>query len=184
MHISILNELVTMITCNRTKEREPATHRRHFKAARAKVLGNPILAQVAVAGLLATMSAVCVSATPACDATALLDKRDGIQASYTQCMQKSLATSTWRDCTDAESVYQNKRLNAAYKALIAKLDPSHQAKLRWDERTWIRYRDALCTTNPYGLEQPESANLGCTMQENARRAGYLESLIALTELQS
>lgn len=183
MHTPIPNRFVTMVTCNGAKERK-RTHLGPSRAAKATVRMNPILAKVAVAGLLVTMSAVCASAPPTCSATAALDKLDGIQASYTQCMQKSLATSAWRDCTGAESAYQNKRLNAAYKALIAKLDPGHQTKLRSDERTWIRYRDALCTTNPYGLEQPESANLGCTMQENAKRASYLESLVSLAELQS
>lgn len=145
---------------------------------------RPFLAKVAVAGLLAAMSAVGASAPPTCDAAAALDKLDGIRASYSRCMQKSLATSAWRDCTDTESAYQNKRLNAAYNALIAKLDLGHQAKLRSDERTWLRYRDAFCQAQPYGLNQPESANLGCTMQENARRASYLESLVSLAELQS
>lgn len=183
MHISVPNGFVTMITCNGAEEKK-RSHQPAHRPAKAKGRTNPILAKVAVAGLLATMSAVCASAQPTCDATAALDKLDGIQASYTRCMQKSLATSAWRECTDAESAYQNRRLNAAYRALIAKLDFGHQAKLRSDERTWLRYRDALCAANPYGLEQPAPASLGCTMQENARRASYLESLLSLAELQS
>lgn len=184
MHVSMPNKFVAMINCETVKKRKQADQE-ILRAVKAKALINPILAKVAVAGLLATMSAVCASAPPPdCDATTALDKLDGIQASYTQCMQKSLATSAWRDCTDAESAYQDKRLNAAYKTLIAKLDPGHQATLRSDERTWLRYRDAFCAANPYGLEQPESANLGCTMQENARRASYLESLVSLAELQN
>lgn len=183
MHLSLPNKFVTMGTCNGAEERNRA-HQDPLRMAQEKFLAGPILAKVAVAGLLAMTSAVCASAPPACDPTTALDKLDGIQASYTQCIQKSSATSAWRDCTDAESAYQSKRLNAAYRTLVAKLDPGHQAKLRSDERIWIRYRDALCTTNPYGLEQPESANLGCTMQENAKRASYLESLVSLAELQS
>lgn len=182
MHISIRNKLVA--TSNKVAEGEQVVHRGDFPAAAAKVRINAILAKIAAAGLLATISTVCVSAPLTCDATAAIDKLDGIRASYTQCMQKTLVTSAWRDCTSAESTYQNTRLNVAYKALIAKIHANQQAKLRSDERTWIRYRDARCAANPYGMEQPQSANLGCTMQENAKRASYLESLLSLAELQS
>lgn len=179
MRISSQNKPVVVVTSNGVTEEKRAAPRRKCRSATSATRTNFIFAKIAAGGLLATISTVCVSAPPACDAAAAIDKFDGIRTSYTQCMQKSLATSAWQDCTSAESAYQNKRLNAAYKALILKLPPSQQTKLRSDERIWIQYRDAVCTANPYGIEQPESGNLGCTMQENARRASYLESLLSL-----
>lgn len=183
MHNSHQSNSTVMVSGNGCTAWEQAACRQNFRASAPAARANAVLAKIAVAGLIALTSTACFSAPPVCDATAAIDKFDGVRPSYTQCMQTSLAVSAWRGCTATESAYQNKRLNKAYKALITKLDSGHQAKLRSDERIWIQYRDALCVANPYGLEQPESANLGCVMQEDARRASYLESLTSLAEIQ-
>lgn len=173
----------TLTEQEQEREVEQSFNKVYFVSENAKTHVRVNSAKAVIAGLLMAISTVCASAPLACDATAAINKFDGVRPSYTQCMQTSLAVSAWRDCTATESAYQNKRLNAAYKALITKLDSGHQAKLRSDERVWIQYRDALCVANPYGLEQPEPANLGCVLQEDARRASYLESLTSLAEIQ-
>lgn len=47
-------------------------------------------------------------------------------------------------CFHAELKLQDDRLNAAYRAALAKRDPAGQARLRTEERAWIGERDAEC----------------------------------------
>ena len=47
-------------------------------------------------------------------------------------------------CFHAELKQQDDRLNAAYRAALAKRDPAGQARFRAEERPWNKARDAEC----------------------------------------
>jgi uncharacterized protein YecT (DUF1311 family) len=98
-----------------------------------------------------------------------------LRPAYTDCLNKAAAvTAPTRECMNTELAYQNRRLNKAYKDLMDKLDASNKSKLLDDERTWIKYRDSICADVIYGIEQPELAGLGCSVEETAERATDLE----------
>lgn len=56
---------------------------------------------------------------------------------------------------EAELVYQDKRLSKAYQALMGKLNPTLQAKLKDEEGVWIQYRSNRCASVVDGFERPE-----------------------------
>jgi uncharacterized protein YecT (DUF1311 family) len=53
-------------------------------------------------------------------------------------------------CTAREYKAIDAKLNASYKALMAKISPAGQASLRNAQRTWVAYRDAECTFETMG----------------------------------
>lgn len=76
---------------------------------------------------------------------------------------------------EAELSYQDKRLNKAYQALMAKLNPALQTKLKAEEGVWIQYRDARCASVVDGIERPELEPLGCRVEETGKQASDLEA---------
>ncbi|OJA79683.1 hypothetical protein BGV48_33625 [Burkholderia ubonensis] len=50
------------------------------------------------------------------------------------------------DCLSAEGDKADKQLNAVYKATMARLDAAGKARLRDEERQWIKTRDAKCNS--------------------------------------
>lgn len=101
-----------------------------------------------------------------------------VRASYAQCVDRSGGvTSDMLDCIGAETRYQDKRLNTAYRALMATGSQQEQARLRSDERAWISHRDTRCSVDPDGGTAAEVNAQDCYLSETARRAAYLESKV-------
>ena len=82
-------------------------------------------ALIVVLGLLGTAPAPAEEAklSPALDKC--LDKAAGVTAAMV-------------DCIGAETAVQDKRLNAAYKAAIAKQTPARQKQLQSVQRLWLQ----------------------------------------------
>jgi uncharacterized protein YecT (DUF1311 family) len=97
-------------------------------------------------------------------------------------------------CTDAELIWWDDRLNAAYQTLMPverardgqandANRPSGATTLRDMQRAWIAYRDLSCTYTALGWFGGTGANtiyLGCLMDLTARQALTLE--MALREM--
>ncbi|MBM7405289.1 MULTISPECIES: lysozyme inhibitor LprI family protein [Sphingomonas] len=79
-------------------------------------------------------------------------------------------------CVRDELAVQDARLNAAYKSAMAKRGPAEQAKLRVEERAWIKRRDAECEEQRTGgtidmVEVPM-----CLLHETVRRRITLQPM--------
>ena len=102
-----------------------------------------------------------------------------IRPSLKECLGNSEdATPAMRDCLDAEHVYQDKRLNLAYRKLMANLSADERPALRAEERRWITFRDKFCATTPEPGQGQELDALSCLVNQTADRATELESKLA------
>ncbi|HEY0198834.1 MAG TPA: lysozyme inhibitor LprI family protein [Rhodanobacter sp.] len=100
---------------------------------------------------------------------------NGTRASYAACLAEAAGvTPDMKQCMGTEYAYQDKRLNKAYKALMATLDKGQQAKLRSNEHTWITYRDSHCALDPNGGQAAELDAYDCSVGETAKQANALE----------
>lgn len=106
----------------------------------------------------------------------------GLRPSYDVCLGKaSTDTAAILACARAELVYQDKRLNDAYAALMARLDPERQAKLKAEELRWIQFRNDRCANTIDGLQIPEYQAPTCRVEESGRQANLLELRAHLAE---
>ena len=48
------------------------------------------------------------------------------------------------ECLSAQTAQWDKKMNAAYQALMKTLEPKQREQLRAAQRLWIQYRDANC----------------------------------------
>ncbi|CAB3970926.1 MULTISPECIES: lysozyme inhibitor LprI family protein [Burkholderia] len=87
-------------------------------------------------------------------------------------------TADIRNCLRLKYEAADKRLNAAYKAKMANLDEPGRAKLRNDERRWLKARDAACAES----RQPDAGGtLGlvevdsCFVDETERRVKVIDA---------
>lgn len=97
------------------------------------------------------------------------------RTSYATCLTAAAGvTPDMKQCMGTEYAYQDKRLNVAYKALMAVSDRGQQTRLRDDERTWITYRNSHCALDPNGGQAAELDAYDCSVQETARQASALE----------
>jgi uncharacterized protein YecT (DUF1311 family) len=95
------------------------------------------------------------------------------------CLDKAAGVTTEMvNCIAAETEVQDKRLNAAYKAALAKQTPARQKELQAVQRLWIQYRDANCkfAFDPDGGTMAHVESTGCFMSMTAGRADELEAL--------
>ena len=63
----------------------------------------------------------------------------GKSTAYSECLRADLD-----GCDDAELERQDRRLNVAYRAVMAKLDLTEQRKLRASQSNWLATRDRRC----------------------------------------
>jgi uncharacterized protein YecT (DUF1311 family) len=89
-----------------------------------------------------------------------------------------LSTPTVVECVQAKTNAADQRLNAAYKALQARIDAAQRQPLLSAQRLWVQYRDANCAF--YGVQdgsirQVEAAECIRSMTED--RAHELEKAI-------
>lgn len=106
----------------------------------------------------------------------------GLRASYNTCLGKAGGDIPAElACTRTELAYQDKRLNEAYAALMARLDPERQAKLKAEELRWIQFRNDRCANTIDGLAIPEYQAPTCRVEETGRQANLLELRAHLAE---
>lgn len=110
------------------------------------------------------------------DDQAVISRLYGLRPSFDRCLdQAQSATAPIRICLADELDYQDKRLNKAYHALMAKLNSALQAKLKAEEKIWIQYRDNRCSAVVDGIERPELDGLSCKVDETGKQASDLEA---------
>lgn len=117
--------------------------------------------------------------------TSAHDKGDetGLRASYGKCIDGADgATPAMQSCMSSEYAYQDKRLNTAYKALMALLNKAKQTKLRADERIWIAYRNSHCAGDPGAGQADMLSSLDCSVLETAKQAATLENRLLTEQL--
>ena len=95
------------------------------------------------------------------------------------CLDKAGGVTTEMvNCIGAETAVQDKRLNAAYKAAVAKQTPARQKELQAVQRLWIQFRDANCkfAFDPDGGTMAHVESTNCFLTMTAERAQELEAL--------
>lgn len=101
---------------------------------------------------------------------------------YALCMDDSGGTTvTMLDCISQELQRQDRRLNAAYRALATQLPPARMQQLKLTQRLWLQYRDANCGfhADPDGGTLATISANECVLDETAERAEELESFAAV-----
>lgn len=100
-------------------------------------------------------------------------------AEYNKCMDKSEGVDpVMLDCISAEYTRVDKRLNNAYKKLMAKLSAERKKELQEVQRLWLKFTDANCQFY-YDPDGGTSARLNaneCSVTVRILRAEELESL--------
>ncbi|MBY8825110.1 lysozyme inhibitor LprI family protein [Sphingomonas colocasiae] len=79
-------------------------------------------------------------------------------------------------CFHAELKVQDDRLNAAYRSALAKRDAAGQARLRAEERAWIRRRDAECRAVAVGGTIDMVEIPACLLEATIRRRVTLQPM--------
>ena len=97
---------------------------------------------------------------------------------FSVCMDKADGvTQHMVECIDAEIKRQDARLNKAYKALVADLNPERKKQLLEAQRAWLKFRDTNCAFyyDPEGGTIARVQAVDCMMTMTASRAKELEN---------
>lgn len=97
---------------------------------------------------------------------------------FSVCMDKADGvTQNMVECIDAEIKRQDARLNKAYKALVADLNPERKKQLLEAQRAWLKFRDTNCAFyyDPDGGTIARVQAVDCMMTMTASRAKELEN---------
>jgi uncharacterized protein YecT (DUF1311 family) len=117
---------------------------------------------------------------PALAVTALLSaEAEMFGPGFQPCGQKS-STLEVVQCVQARTNIADQRLNAAYKALQARIEANQRQPLLAAQRLWIQYRDANCAfygSRDGSIRQVQAAECIRSMTED--RARELEEAIKL-----
>jgi uncharacterized protein YecT (DUF1311 family) len=90
----------------------------------------------------------------------------GITGTFYQCIDKADSdTIASAACLTAEQDRQDKRLNANYKALLAKLSPEAKKQLVLAERAWLKFKETNGTFENAIYGNEIIANLELTQNE-------------------
>ncbi len=123
---------------------------------------------------IAVVASVCTQVALAADASLL-------SADFAKCSKSAESvTSAIMACQSQEWSRQDKRLNIAYQALLARLTPKKADELRAVQRAWLAYEKAKCGFYFDGedfngtLNRVEASY--CAVVERARRAEELEKV--------
>ena len=85
--------------------------------------------------------------------TALLAEAEMFGPGFQPCGDKT-STLAVVECVQAKTNVADQRLNAAYKALQARIDSAQRQPLVAAQRLWLQYRDANCGF--YGVQDGQS----------------------------
>lgn len=97
---------------------------------------------------------------------------------FSVCMDKADGvTQHMVECIDAEIKRQDARLNKAYKAVVADLNPERKKQLLEAQRAWLKFRDTNCAFyyDPDGGTIARVQAVDCLMTMTASRAKELEN---------
>ncbi len=124
-----------------------------------------------------TFAAILASATIASAANeAPLSKE------HAQCMDKSGGSDVaMNECYGTEYTRQDRRLNNAYRKLLARASKTKADELRKVQRAWLTYVDAECNflydDEEFSGTADRLAASACNVTERAKRASDLESFL-------
>lgn len=122
-----------------------------------------------------------VVATLIASSPAFAEKSDELfTLEYSKCMDKTEGVDpAMLECIGAETSRQDKKLNDAYKKLMAELTPERQQELREAQRLWIKYMEANCFFyyDPDGGTLARLSSSGCYARAKAERAKELENFL-------
>ena len=111
--------------------------------------------------------------------TALPAEAEMFGPGFQPCGEKT-STLAVVECVQAKRALADQRLNAAYKALQARIEPIQRQPLVLAQRLWVQYRDANCGfygTQDGSIRQVQAAEFMRSMTED--RARELESAMKL-----
>ena len=97
---------------------------------------------------------------------------DAPRAAICKTAEETGYTADIRNCLGLKYEAADKRLNAVYKTKMASLDAPGQARLRNDERRWLKARDAKCAESRQPMRAARSETVevdGCFVSETERR---------------
>jgi uncharacterized protein YecT (DUF1311 family) len=98
------------------------------------------------------------------------------------CVQKegNMSNGVLNQCYGREAAVWDKRLNAAYRAALPKMEKDAADNLKTTQRAWIAWRDASCR-EPYLVFQGTMAGpieAWCGMNLTARQAMWMENWLS------
>lgn len=107
-----------------------------------------------------------------------------LRKSYYDCAQ-STDGATWaiQDCIEAEFIYQDTKLNSAYRWLMDHLPRDKRPGLEAAQEKWVADQDKKCKWDAAteGQAQRLEANQ-CSLENTAKRANELDSMTKLAQL--
>jgi uncharacterized protein YecT (DUF1311 family) len=98
---------------------------------------------------------------------------------YAQCLDKAGAVDpAVLECMSAEWAVQDRRLNASYKAIVAKLSPERKKRLQEAQRNWLKFVEANCGFyyDPDGGTSARQLANECEIRARSHRASELDEL--------
>ena len=103
----------------------------------------------------------------------------GLSQSYSRCIAKAGGVDPEvSKCMSTEYTLQDRRLNASYKSLMAKLSEERKKQLQETQRLWLKYVEANCDFyyDPNGGTAARAMSSECAVKARAQRAQELEDL--------
>ncbi|QPI53185.1 DUF1311 domain-containing protein [Massilia antarctica] len=94
-------------------------------------------------------------------------------------MEKAVSNVDMQECMSAQYAVEDKRLNVAYRALLAPLQGARKNQLQEAQRLWLKYTEANCGfyADPDGGTSARLAAHECAVSARAARAAELEELV-------
>ena len=101
-------------------------------------------------------------------------------SAYASCLNKAEGnTFSLRECIGAEFQRIDRQLNARYKEAMRRLNGNARAKLRDEQRVWLKARLDTCERD---LEDDKGGTIwliemdDCALQEHMRRTAWIETI--------
>jgi len=139
------------------------------------------LALIHCCAIRAALTCVLVMVAPTPKATAaehhlFIDGQDiGIRGRYKACLDEANgATDIVKHCVEDEFTFQESRLNRAYQAALSAASTPEKDSLRTEERSWVKWRDAICAVGPGTDAMAALGSKACSMRQAAVQATALE----------
>ncbi|NHZ34949.1 lysozyme inhibitor LprI family protein [Massilia rubra] len=97
---------------------------------------------------------------------------------YRRCMDKAVSNPAIMECIAVQYDTEDKRLNVAYRALMARQQGERKKQLQEAQRLWLKYVEANCMFyhDPDGGTAAVLLAEECSMSARAARATELEEL--------
>lgn len=107
------------------------------------------------------------------------DSEPKLSAAYSKCIERAGAVEAKvLECIGEEFTIQDRRLNASYRALTAKLTTERRKQLQEVQRSWLKYSESNCDFY-YDTDGGTAARMmsaECSVRARASRAQELEDL--------